>query len=94
MSGECMAVGTVKERGKWRGVVVVGELTLPPTPPRFTTLFESHRCDTRQEAQRVAFVQFWPLYEQRHGFKHPEDPARTSFDLPPPADVVVMSRVA
>ena len=94
MSGDCMAVVSVKHRGKWRSQVIQADMALPPIRPEFRVLFESPWCSTRRESQQIALAEFWVLYLVQHGFKHPHDPTRTAPDTPPPKDVVVLRQAA
>lgn len=61
------------------------------TPPGEVVLEELYRTPWYRSAARAdrdALYHYWPLYEFRHGFKHPEDPRRTSDD-PPPSETVI-----
>lgn len=89
-----MAVASVKHRGKWQSQVIQADLVMPPHRPEFRVLFESPWCGSRRESQRIALAEFWVLYQVQHGYKHPEDPSRTSLDIAPPAGVVVLCRAA
>ena len=91
MIGEAMMVGCIKTGGKWRGVVVVAEMVPPPHPLETRTLFESPRCEKRAAALDLAMAEMFVLYQQRYGFKHPDDPARTSFDAEPSATVITLA---
>ena len=86
-----MLVGCVKQRKRWQGVVVVGEMVDPPHRPDFTVLFESPWRDKRSDALDLAMVEMFVLYQQRYGWKHPDDPTRTMFDLPPGGTVVTLA---
>ena len=90
MNGEAMMVTTVKLRGGWVGFIVAAELVPPPKEHQFEELHRTTKCLFRREAERLALEAYWPIYEQRHGWKHPEDPRRTESDPPPAGDVFVM----
>ena len=91
MIGEAMMVGAHKLRAGWQGVVVVGELVSPPKQPDFTVLHSTRFFGSRKQAVAEAMTEMFVLYQQRYGWKHPEDPSRSSFDMPPAADVVTMA---
>jgi hypothetical protein len=46
-------------------------------------LYRTGWHSSAKKAQREALYRYWPLYEFRHGFKHPEDPRATQDDEVP-----------
>jgi hypothetical protein len=53
-------------------------------------LWEGKPCRTQRTAQRDAMRRYWPLYEFRNGFKHPDDPSRGPRDPEPTMSVMSM----
>ncbi len=80
-----------QKRRLWRCRIIVGELVEPPTVPKFEVIFVTPWMHSVATAESLAVSRYFPIYEFRHGFKHPEDPSRTRCDPGPPAGVVVMT---
>lgn len=55
-------------------------------------LYRTSWFNSPRKAEREALYRYWPLYEFKHGFKHPDDPRRTADD-PPPAQTVLTASV-
>lgn len=56
------------------------------------TLYRTDWCKSERKAQREALFRYWPLYEFKHGFKHPEDPRRTPDEDVPEGTAVMTMR--
>lgn len=87
--GQVMAIIKEDRPGGCRAKIVFADFRDGPEP-EMEILWTGSWLSTEAKADREAMYRFWPIYEFRHGFKHPEDPRRTSADAPPTADVFVM----
>ncbi len=54
-------------------------------------LYRTGWFNSPKKAEREALYRYWPLYEFKHGFKHPDDPRRTVDDAPPTQHVMTAS---
>lgn len=79
----------MKQHGRlWRCVIVAAPLVEPPAMPAFEVLFVTPWMRSPESAAKQAMARYFPMYEFRQGFKHPQDPSRTEFDAPADACVV------
>lgn len=80
-----------QNRGRlWRAQVVVATLVEPPHEPEFTVLFCTPWMRSPEAAELAVLPRYFAIYSERQGFKHPDDPTRTSLDRAPDCDVLVM----
>lgn len=63
---------------------------MDPDDVEFEVLYMTGWHSSPKKADREALYRYWPLYEFRHGFKHPDDPRRTVDDPPPTQNVMSM----
>ena len=88
--GEAMWI-EYQQRGRlWRCRIVAAALVDPPAQLQPEELFVTPWMKSVQAAENLALSRYFPLYEFRQGFKHPDDPTRTEFDAAP-RDIVVMT---
>lgn len=80
-----------QQKGRlWRCRILVADLTKEPSPDAVEVLFTTPWMRSPEAAENLALSRYFPIYEFRQGFKHPEDPTRTSLHPAPPCDVVTM----
>jgi hypothetical protein len=90
--GQVMAIVTEDRPGAVRAKIIYADFR-ESLEPEMEILWTGSWVATKAKADREAQYRYWPLYEFRHGFKHPQDPRRTSADAVPEAGVCVMSDI-
>lgn len=93
LEGKMMAIGKEDNGPLVRAVIYfwdAGEGTPMDEMPAPEVLYQSRWYNSERKADRDALYRYWPLYEFKHGFKHPEDPRATRDDQPP-AGVTVLA---
>lgn len=90
LRGKMMAIAKETNGSLVRAVIYysdAGDGTPMDELPAPEVLYQSPWYQSERKADRDALYRYWPLYEFKHGFKHPEDPRRTRDD-PPPTETV------
>ena len=59
-----------------------------PEEVELEIVYTSPWYSSPKKADRDALYRYWPIYEFRHGFKHPSDPRRCPDDPPPLENVM------
>ena len=84
-AGEVMLLTYHQDKGRWRPAIYIGP---PEEPNKASELFLGEWRNTMRKAIISGLKQYFNLYLERYGFRHPEDPYRTPSDGPLPANVI------
>lgn len=91
--GQVMSIFIDASNRGFQAQILWFDFSLSDTPEP-EVLYVTPWVSTEAKANRDARYRYWPLYEFKHGFKHPQDPRRTSSDHPPSATVITMGDTA
>lgn len=88
-ANEAMLMMIERERQRFRPVIYIGPVEEPTNAVQLTMgTWHTKLRSAQQEGLRIYFR----AYEQRYGFKHPEDPHRPPGQAVPPGHVVVAGK--
>ena len=75
-----------------RAKIVFGDAGdgMDPEDVPLEILYTTPWYSSPKKADREALYRYWPLYEFKHGFKHPKDPRRRPDDPPPTEHVMAI----
>ncbi len=85
--GQVMMMATEENNGRHRAKILNLDFALGPEPDP-EILWTGTWLPTMAKAEREGLYRYWPIYEFKNGFKHPQDPRGLRDDGPPVGTVV------